>query len=348
LVEEAWQTPEDRPVSSPWLSVVMPTYNGAAYLPAALAGIAAQGDPDIEVIAVDDGSTDATLAVLEGYSGRLPLRIVARAHRGNWVANTNHGLYLARGEYVSFLHQDDRWLQGRLSVVKRWLTRAPDARLFAHATWFIDSAGQRLGVWRCPLPPGVALPPPAVVERLLVQNFIAVPAAVFRRDAALRAGPLDESLWYTADWDWWLRLAAGGTTVYCPRPLTALRVHAASQTVVRTTWAEELRRQLETVLDRHLPGSPQSELGPRTARFAVEMNLALAALAHRQRPDWQRLGTALRAMGLAGWPRFLRDSRVIERVGARLRLGTRARRTRPEMRPILAKGGGRSSACRVS
>jgi hypothetical protein len=78
------------------------------------------------------------------------------------------------------------------------------------------------------------------------------------------------------------------------------------------------------------------------------MNLALAALAHRQRPDWRRLGGALRALGLAGWPRFLHDSRLVERVGARLRLGVRARRARPETRAIFATGGGRSSACRAS
>jgi hypothetical protein len=283
----------------------------------------------------------------------LPLRIVARPHAGNWVANTNHGLDVARGEYVGFLHQDDCWLPGRLATLKRRLICTPGAALLVHPTWFIDNAGRRLGVWRCPLAATAAgLPPATVVARLLVQNFIAVPAAVFRRDAALRAGRLDESLWYTADWDWWLRLAAGGTTLYCPRPLTALRVHAASQTVVRTTWADELRRQLEIVLQRHLGAwaetSRRVDVTPRAARFAVEMNLALAALAHRQRPDWRRLGGALYAMGLAGWPRFLRDSRVIERVGARLRLGLRARRARPQTRPILGKGGGRRPACRVS
>jgi GT2 family glycosyltransferase len=381
-------------MARPWLSVVMPTYNGAAYLVAALDSIAVQRDDDIEVIAVDDGSTDATRAVLEGYAGRLPLRIVARPRVGNWVANTNHGLDLARGEYVGFLHQDDCWLPGRLPALKRRLADAPDAVLVVHASWFIDAAGRRLGVWRCPLPAtAVGLPPTTVIDRLLVQNFIAVPAAVFRRDAALRAGRLDESLWYTADWDWWLRLAAGGTTLYCPRPLTALRVHAASQTAVRTTWADELRRQLETVLERHLQGlagstrrvaRPESSKGvgdstpfedsgratqgaaltsrdsvatwpragrdveatSRTARFAVEVNLALAALAHRQRPDWRRLAGALRTMGLSGWPRFLRDSRLVERVGARLRLGVHTRR--PQTRPILAKGGGRFSTCRIS
>ena len=96
---------------SPWLSVIMPTYNGASYLSAALESIAIQLEKDIEVIVVDDGSTDRTISIIRAYTHRFPLRIVERNHSGNWVANTNMGLSLARGEYVSFLHQDDSpWL----------------------------------------------------------------------------------------------------------------------------------------------------------------------------------------------------------------------------------------------
>src|SRR5437660_9050514 len=90
---------EDR-MAGPWLSVIMPTYNGAAYLGAALESVRAQGDADIEVIAVDDGSSDDTVGLLESYAGRLPLRVVRRERVGNWGANTNHGLTLARADHV--------------------------------------------------------------------------------------------------------------------------------------------------------------------------------------------------------------------------------------------------------
>src|SRR2546430_4101777 len=86
-------------MSTPWLSVVMPTYNGDAFLAAALESIRAQQDGgDFEVIAVDDGSEDGTLATLDAYSSRLPLRIVRRPRTGNWVASSNHGLAVARRE----------------------------------------------------------------------------------------------------------------------------------------------------------------------------------------------------------------------------------------------------------
>ena len=63
-------------MSGPWLSVLVPTYNGAAYLGQALNSIAAQDTADLEIIAIDDGSTDATLTILSDYSQSLPLRVI--------------------------------------------------------------------------------------------------------------------------------------------------------------------------------------------------------------------------------------------------------------------------------
>ena len=97
-------------MSRPWLSVIMPTYNGEAFLTNALNSILSQGDDQIEVIAVDDGSTDATIPILKSFATKLSLRIIVRERVGNWAANTNHGLSLAQGDFVCFLHQDDHWL----------------------------------------------------------------------------------------------------------------------------------------------------------------------------------------------------------------------------------------------
>jgi len=313
-------------MARPWLSVIMPTYNGEAYLASALDSVRAQDDPDIEVIAVDDGSTDGTVPLLESYAGRLPLRVVRRRRVGNWVANTNHGLALARADHLCFLHQDDLWLAGRLAEVKRLLAHSP-AALLLHPSWYIGPDGRRLGVWRCPLPAGTGeVAAGLVVERLLVQNFIAVPAPVFRREAALAAGGLDENLWFTADWDFWLKLAATGPVVHHPEPLSAFRIHPQSQTAVRTAWAEDLRGQLTAVLDRHLPAWERLHPGRgavgRAARFGLEVTMALAACAHGQRADWLRLARCGLRLGPMSWHRFLRDSRIVERVGARLRLKT--------------------------
>jgi GT2 family glycosyltransferase len=170
----------------------------------------------------------------------------------------------------------------------------------------------------------VPLPPALSLERLLVQNFVGIPGAVFRRDLALAVGGLDESLWYTADWDLWLKLARAGTTVYVPRPLAAFRVHPESQTSARSRRLEDFRRQYEVVTERHLESWPAAAPATRAAvarvaRASLEVNVCLAAAYHRQAVPWRRLARALAPLGLSDWRRLLRDSRLWERVSARVR-----------------------------
>ena len=82
---------------TPWLSVIMPTCNGAEYVSIALDSIDIQQDNNIEVIVLDDGSTDQTVSIVKGYANRFALRIIERKHTGNWVANTNIRLKSCEG-----------------------------------------------------------------------------------------------------------------------------------------------------------------------------------------------------------------------------------------------------------
>jgi glycosyltransferase involved in cell wall biosynthesis len=313
----------------PWLSVVMPTYNGADYLADALESIVQQHDDGLEVIAVDDGSTDATLEILAGFAQRLPMQIVRRAHVGNWVANTNLGMSLADAPYVSILHQDDYWLPGRLHAIKPLVEAHCEAVLFLHPARFVDHRGRTLGSWRCPLT-GHAnpLPPAWVLPRLLVQNFVAMPSPLFRRDTFLAVDGMKEPLWYTADWDLWLSLAAAGPTVYCPQTLACFRVHAQSQTV-RASLANDLfRRQIEEVFGDHLRRyeschGPLPRVAHRAARFSIDVNAALAAFYHGHRAALAALLARLLVLGPQAAYVYFRDSRIWERLVARMRLGGR-------------------------
>jgi GT2 family glycosyltransferase len=311
-------------MKEPWLSVILPTYNGAAFLPKALESVRAQGDAGLELIAVDDGSTDATIEILDEYATGLPLRIERRPRSGNWVAGTNHGLSLAHGKYVCFLHQDDVWAENRVSVLRAAVETAPDAALVVHPSWFVDSTGRKLGLWRCPLPEG-KLDGQLVMERLIIQNFLAIPAPIFRRELVLQNGGMDESLWYTADWDLWLALARIGPVVHVPRPLASFRVHTSSQTSQRTGDESAMREQLEAVLRKHLPAAARRhENIAAAATLSAELNVALAAALHGSRFPWARLLRRFVSLGPLGWHRFWRDSRIGDRVSARLRNRSRA------------------------
>jgi hypothetical protein len=290
----------------------------------------------VELIVVDDGSSDGTVPLVERLTRGTDTRLLRPGRLGSWVAATNFGLRQARGEWCCLLHQDDLWLPGRLARLRAELPRARGA-LLLHDARFVDPDGAPLGDWRCPLAAG-EVASDAFLERLLVQNFIAIPSPVFRRAEALRAGGLDEALWFSADWDLWLRLGALGPVRFLAEPLAAFRLHQASQTAARPASQAEWERQLSTVLDRHLAGWPvqggRRRRVERAARASVAVNSALAAAARGARISWSPLALRLLGLGPPGWRRYLRDSRIVERLGARLRLRRQA--GRPGARPPVS------------
>ena len=312
-------------MTAPWLSVIVPTYNGAAYLAQALDSVGIQRDTAIEVIAIDDGSTDDTVGILRHYASHLPLRIIERGRVGNWVANSDYALRHASGEYACFLHQDDLWCQGRLATLRACVQRAPDAVLWLHPVWFVDARGRRLGRWTCPLPTGEAgLSSEVVLEHLLVQNFVGMPAPLFRRDAFLATTGMDARLWYVADWDLWLSLAERGLTGYVPQPMAAFRVHGESQTVRRGWELEDLREQHRTVFTRHFSKWTCRDEHIRAqvrAAFAASTDLNLWLMGRLQGRTASLEGLRRHAirLGPSGWRRLWRDSRIGERLMARLR-----------------------------
>ena len=273
--------------AEPWLSVIVPTYNGARHLAAALDSIVDQHCDDLEVIAVDDGSNDGTLDLLRLYESRLPLRIFPRARIGNWVTNTNFGVARAHGRYLSFLHQDDLWLPRRLDIMRAAAAHHPQSGLLLHDTRFIDDAGRAVGRWSCPLPRhGNPIPAREFLPRLMVQNFIAMPAPIVRHDIARAAGSMDDTLWFTADWDYWSRLAVQAPMLYVPRTLAAFRIHPASQTALGAADPANLRKQIDAVVARINarldPADPAARHARRAANFSTAVTVALATLAHRR------------------------------------------------------------------
>jgi GT2 family glycosyltransferase len=307
---------------APWLSILLPTYNGEAYLPEALRSVRDQAIGDIELIAVDDGSSDGTLAILQQAAQELPLRIIAGPRRKNWVASVNLALQLARGQYASVLHQDDGYLPGRLQTLREHIRRCPDAALYTHWAEFRDRGGKRVGLWRAPFGPSLQpIAADVLCERLLVQNFFAVASPMFRVADARKLGGMDESLWYTADWDFWLKLASLGETVCVPTPLAFFRLHSESQTIQRSRDAAAFREQLEIVLHRHLARGAIRPAARRTVRAAalaaIEINVALSSMVHRTPLDYLRITKALRQLNAPAAFRLLRDSRLGERILAR-------------------------------
>ena len=255
------------------------------------------------------------------YERRLPIQLSIRQDLAAWQTKTNLGVQLAKGGYCCILHQDDLWLPGRVDAIQRWIKIMPEAVLHLAPTVIVDSRGRHLGNWRCPLPQGQVLTEKLLVERLLVQNFVSVPAPVFRRGAWLSCGGMDEVLWYTPDWDIWLKLAAAGSVIYHEEYTTGFRVHGASLTVSGSRDGRAFQLQMEMVLDRHIDrmtGKDRRRV-ERAAQISISINVALATATAGNLKMLPQAVRGLLSLGPSGVRRYLRDSRLWERLAPRLR-----------------------------
>lgn len=183
--------------ASPILSVVMPSYNHAKYIGAAIDSVLSQEQEGVELIVMDGGSRDDTLGVLRSYGDRLGF--VSERDRGQGDA-INRGLQRARGDILCWLNSDDLFTPGALQRVVRVFRECPRAEFVYGRGWDVDETGRIIDE------AGVL---PFDLWRLIHQrNFIQQPSCFFRRSLLAKVGPIDERLHYVMDWDLWVRFAA--------------------------------------------------------------------------------------------------------------------------------------------
>jgi glycosyltransferase involved in cell wall biosynthesis len=299
----------------------VPSHNGARWLAAALQSVADQRDDAIEIIVVDSSDTDDSLNIVDRFSDKLRIRGYRRSDLSSWMEKTNFGVQVASADWVCMLHQDDLWLPNRSAEVSQWVAAHPDGIMYLHSAYIIDKTGKRLGTWRCPLPGGERpIPAHLILERLLVQEFIANPAPTIRRDAYLKVGGLDERLWYTADWDLYLKLLFSGDIYYYPKALACFRIHGSSLTMSGSRSRSDFRSQMEIVLDRHIGKlTRRREETRKIATASIDVNVALAAAGSGELTQLIKALVALLRLGPRGILRYLQYSRIFERAYPRLR-----------------------------
>ena len=188
--------------SEPLVSVVMPAYNVAWCIGRAVDSVLAQDFRPCELIVVNDGSTDGTGALLEGYGAAIT--VINQENRGMSAAR-NAGIRRARGTYVAFLDADDWWLAGKLSRQVELMHGRPEIGFSSTTVRVEDDDGRLLNLWRCPN--GST----EILATLFAQNAAIAggcSAVIARRDLLDRVGLFDESLRGFEDPDLWMRLAA--------------------------------------------------------------------------------------------------------------------------------------------
>lgn len=230
-----------------FVSVLLPVYNGTRYLERAAGSILQQTHRDLELIVLDDGSTDGSGAMAEAL-GDSRVRVI-RSERNQGLATTlNRGLREARGSIVARQDADDLSHPRRLEKQVAFLESNRDIGLLGSQAWLMDERGHCFGVLEH------ACGHESLVWELSFDNAFVHSSVAFRRDAALTGcGGYDESWAYNQDYDLWLRLAPRTRLANLPERLVALRSHRASMT--QTMGAESatanrllLARSLSSVL----------------------------------------------------------------------------------------------------
>jgi glycosyltransferase involved in cell wall biosynthesis len=227
-------------MSQPKVSVLIPVYNGQEFISSAVDSALAQHDVPVEVIVIDDGSTDDTPRLLSQYGDRIR---VLRQKNGGHVNARNNGAKIATGQWLAFLDADDLWRPEKLS--RQLALATPEIGLVYTdrenfgATERVKKVGQD----------DYALYRGDLFEPLLLGNFIPVASVIIRRDWWDQLGGFDESLRVVEDWDLWFRFAAaGGVAEVVREPLTLYRWHAGSMTNNQTRMCEGRLHVLDRAL----------------------------------------------------------------------------------------------------
>jgi glycosyltransferase involved in cell wall biosynthesis len=235
---------------APLVSVVIPTWNRAAYLREALESVFKQTFEDYEIIVVDDTSTDSTPEVVRDFGERV--HFVRQEHQQGPGAARNRGVEEAQGRYVAFLDSDDLWLPEKLAAQVAELELRAGAIAVACNSEIIGHDGVlRL---RC----SAALDDRDVfdAETIFRQNPIQTSVMVVRKESFIKSGGFDEAVALVGveDLDLWLRLAVLGPIRYIPRVLARYRSHKDSLSGKKKLLQE---KTITDVLERFLRTHPE-------------------------------------------------------------------------------------------
>jgi glycosyltransferase involved in cell wall biosynthesis len=207
----------------PSISIVTPTLNQRRFIGATIDSVLQQGYPNLEYLVVDGGSTDGTQELLSAYGGDL--RWVSQAGSGQTAA-INQGWQQTSGEVIAWINSDDVYVSGALLRVGEYFQRHPEVDIVYGDCDMIDANGGVLRMYP-------ARPFDFVELVRSTINFVPQPATFLRRSVVDKTGPLDESLSYVMDFDYWLRAGLQQDIQYLPEKLAALRVHATAKSIAQ-------------------------------------------------------------------------------------------------------------------
>jgi glycosyltransferase involved in cell wall biosynthesis len=269
--------------ADPKVSVIVPVFNGAKYIEASIRSALAQNYANLEIVVVNDGSTDSTSQEIESFLNLPNFLYVEQANLGVAAAR-NKGLLHATGEIIAFLDHDDLWLPHKIKLQVEYLISHPEVALVHSNYSAIDATGN---------PAVLQLSPqwPTNVEGrcfkdLFTRNRLALLTVLVRKKCLDRAGLFNEQMSAAEDYELWLRLAWYYPFGYMPERLALYRIHNsnASQNLLNMELME--LGAINSVLAQ-FPEIPRT-IGNRLVRKRLaELNYVVGSLYMWQEEDFK-------------------------------------------------------------
>jgi glycosyltransferase involved in cell wall biosynthesis len=266
------------------ISVLIPAYNSSRFFPAAIESVLRQTHREFELILIDDGSTDDTLAIARRYAGQdARIRVISHENFG-MGRSLNHAMEQARGNWIARLDADDVMLPQRLERQLAFLAANPDLAVASSFVRYIDDGGRDIGAFTS-----------VFTTRAQVQRYVANhwavgfhhPAAIFHKQTIQSLGGYRPQFWPAEDLDLWNRVIdAGHGVLVQDEALTCYRIHGGSVMVSKSRSAERKVQWATACIRARHEARPE----PSEAEFLAE---------RRNRPVVQRVNESRREVARA-------------------------------------------------
>lgn len=269
------------------VSTVIPVYNRAAQLHEAVESVLAQDYRPIEIVIVDDGSTDDTLAAAKTMARQYPdiIRVATQANAGPGMAR-ERGRQLAQGEFIQYLDSDDALLPGKFSAQVDALRRAPEADVAYGITYVREADGTLVNTPHKDTGKCIT----TMFPGFLLSRWWETATPLYRTSVCELAGPWS-NLSLEEDWEYDCRIASmGGRLAWCPQPVSEHRDHSGGRLSRGTALNQSRMRQrarsheliLTHAMNAHLHGTPEMQHFAR-ALFLLSRQCGAAGLAEQSK-----------------------------------------------------------------
>jgi glycosyltransferase involved in cell wall biosynthesis len=233
---------------TPLVSIGIPTFNGAKYLRESVESVLSQTCGDFELVLIDDASSDETWAIAEEYGRKDPrVSAVRNSKTLGLVGNFNRCLELAKGRYVCVWHQDDVMMPQNIEKKVALLAANPQVGFVHSNVLMIDDQGQILSEhWELDSRHDYIAPGRAFFLKMIQpgKNYVCCPSVLARRECYERLGNFRSELYFTCDWEMWIRLSLYYDVGCLGTPLVQFRRHSDSESFRIEGTVSEIEQEL--------------------------------------------------------------------------------------------------------